>query len=108
MNTDAVQPSVRRQGRMRVIIALAAGDDVNVETIVAEIKSEIAHDLACRRVVRIEITIENDQAGARRSRHSGPPMTSMVPKSACRYRGQCGARRTRWPPRWPARTGVLP
>lgn len=54
----------RRQRGGRLVIGLAAGDDMHVLALIGQVKREIAQQLARRRVVRKEVAIKKDDAGS--------------------------------------------
>ena len=62
MNSHAAHVLEVRQFCSRVIVLLAAGDDVNVPALAGQMKREIAQDLACRRMIGKEKPIEKDDA----------------------------------------------
>src|SRR5262249_37196976 len=62
MHVDPAQGFARRQARLRIIVELAARDDMHVPSQCGKVKREAAHDLAGRGMIGKEEAIEEDDA----------------------------------------------
>src|SRR5262245_38393967 len=84
IDLHALNAIARGQRRYWIIVKLSAGDDTNPLSALSQVKGQITEDLAGRRMIRKEVSIEEDDPRSHGLSHAGAGWNGVfVPRRTC-------------------------